>query len=197
MAGNRSALLIVDVQNDFCPGGSLAVEGGDQVVAVLNAYSERFQALQMPIYASRDWHPAVTVHFKEFGGLWPPHCVQGTTGARFHPDLDVPGAQNIVTAGDTAEDEGYSAFEGHLPDGESFAGRLERDGVDHLYVGGIATDYCVRASALDARKAGLDVTLLVDAIRGVELEAGDSERAIQEMREAGVNTVTIDTIDLS
>lgn len=196
MAGQRSALLLIDVQNDFCPGGSLAVDQGDLVVPVLNAYSERFQALHMPIYASRDWHPRVTVHFKEFGGLWPPHCIQGTPGAEFHPDLHLPDPQNIVTAGDSPEDEGYSAFEGHLPDGASFADRLATDGITHLYMGGIATDYCVRASALDARKAGLQVTLLIDAVRGVELRAGDSERALQEMRDAGIDTVTVSTIAL-
>ena len=196
MLDQRSALLIVDVQNDFCPGGALAVEHGDRVVATLNAYSERFQALQLPIYASRDWHPAHTKHFKEFGGVWPPHCVQGTDGAEFHADLDLPAESNIVTKGDSIEDEGYSAFEGQLPDGERLADRLEQEGVDRLYVGGLATDYCVRASVLDARKQGLKVVLLLDAVRGVNLQEGDSDRAIEEMRAAGVETATLETFDL-
>ncbi len=196
MIGQRSALLIVDVQNDFCPGGSLAVEEGDLVVPLLNAFAERFQARNLPVYASRDWHPARTKHFKEFGGLWPPHCVQETSGAAFHPQLLAPDEQNIVTKGDSTDDEGYSAFEGHLPDGETFAERLERDGVTHLYVGGLATDYCVRASVLDARKDGLQVTLLIDAVRAVEVRAGDGDRAVQEMRDAGIETATLDTLDL-
>ncbi len=172
------------------------MEHGDMVVPVLNAYSRRFQALQMPIYASRDWHPSVTKHFEEFGGLWPPHCIQGTPGADFHPNLTLPDQQNIVTKGDSPEDQGYSAFEGHFLDGTTLAGRLGRDGVEHLYVGGLATDYCVRASALDALKAGFEVTLLLDAVRGVELKPGDSEQAIHEMCAAGVNTTTLDTIEL-
>lgn len=197
MTEHRSALLLVDVQNDFCSGGALAVDEGDMVVSVLNDYSERFRALQLPIYASRDWHPRVTTHFKEFGGLWPPHCIQGTRGAEFHPDLQRPAAQNVITAGDSAEDEGYSAFEGHLPDGQTFADRLRDDHVDHLYVGGLATDYCVRASALDGRKVGLKVTLLIDAIRGVNLQPDDSERAIDEMRRAGIDLATLDTVEIA
>ncbi len=196
MAEPKSALLIVDVQNDFCAGGSLAVNEGDQVVPILNEYAKRFRARNLPVYASRDWHPVRTRHFKEFGGLWPPHCVQETSGAEFHPKLDVPGPENVVTSGDSAKDEGYSAFEGHLPDGETFAHRLHQDRVEHLYVGGLATDYCVRASALDARRAGLQVTLLLDAVRGVEVVPGDSERAIQEMRDAGIDTVTLETFSL-
>lgn len=197
MTEHRSALLLVDVQNDFCSGGALAVDEGDIVVSVLNDYSERFRALQLPIYASRDWHPRVTKHFKEFGGLWPPHCIQGTQGAEFHPDLQRPAAENVITAGDSAEDEGYSAFEGHLPDGQTFADRLRDDHVDHLYVGGLATDYCVRASALDGRKVGLKVTLLIDAIRGVNLQPDDSERAIDEMRRAGIDLATLDTVEIA
>ena len=196
MVTQRAALLIVDVQNDFCPGGALPVEHGDSVVERLNAYSERFQALQMPVYASRDWHPARSKHFKSDGGVWPPHCVQGTHGAEFRSDLRVPDAGNIITKGESVEDEGYSAFEGHLPDGASFADRLRDAGVETLYVGGLATDYCVRASALDARKRGFQVVLLLDAVRGVNVEPGDSQRAIEEMRAAGVTTATLETLDL-
>jgi nicotinamidase/pyrazinamidase len=196
MSTSRSALLIVDVQNDFCPGGALAVERGHSVVATLNAYSERFRALQLPIYASRDWHPARSRHFKVHGGVWPEHCVQGTEGASFHPELNLPEPENIISKGESEEDEGYSAFEGRLSAGETFEARLRRDGVGHLYIGGLATDYCVRASALDARKAGFSVTLLLDAIRGVDLSPGDSDRAIEEMRAAGIETVTLESVDL-
>ncbi|MGA7671458.1 MAG: isochorismatase family protein [Nitrolancea sp.] len=197
MTTKRAGLLLVDVQNDFCPGGALAVEHGDSVVASLNDYSERFQALQLPIYASRDWHPARSKHFKEYGGAWPAHCVQGSRGAEFRSDLHLPASDNIITKGDSVDDEGYSPFDGHLPVGERFAERLTDDGVTQLYVGGLATDYCVRASALDARKHGLEVVLLMDAVRGVDVKPGDSERAIQEMRAAGVETMTLETLDLS
>ena len=195
MTSKRAALLIVDVQNDFCPGGALAVEHGDLVVQTLNAYSERFQALQLPVYASRDWHPARSKHFKEYGGVWPPHCVAGSAGAEFRSDLQLPANDSIVTKGVSPEDEGYSAFDGQLPDGQRFGDRLEQDGVGRLYIGGLATDYCVRASALDALKEGLEVVVLLDAVRGVNLQAGDSERAIAELRSAGAETATLDTID--
>jgi nicotinamidase/pyrazinamidase len=197
MNQNRPGLLIVDVQNDFCPGGSLAVADGHEVVPVLNAYSTRFRERGFPIYVSRDWHPEVTKHFKTLGGLWPPHCVQGTAGAAYHPALDLPAAENVISKGDSQDDEGYSAFEGHLPDNQSFAERLRRDGVTHLFVGGIATDYCVRASALDACRHGLAVTLLADAVRAVELRPGDGARAVQEMVDAGIDTATLDTLTLS
>lgn len=194
MAAEKSGLLVVDVQNDFCPGGALAVAEGDRVVPVLNAYLERFAAAGRPIYASRDWHPAVTKHFAAYGGTWPPHCIQGSEGAELHSGLRLPPGAEIVTKGTAPEDEGYSAFEGVVPDGTPFPEQLRRDGVTHLYLGGLATDYCVRASALDARRAGLDVTLLVDAVRGVNLHPDDSERAIEEMRAAGVELATLDDV---
>lgn len=193
----RAALLIVDVQNDFCPGGALPVQEGDQVVPLLNAYAARFRALGLPVYASRDWHPRQSTHFAEFGGPWPVHCVQGTEGARFHPDLDLPAPENILSKGTDVGDDGYSAFEGYFPDGSTFEERLTAQQVDHLFVGGLATDYCVRQSALDAEKSGRRVTLLLDAIRGVEVQPGDSAQAIAEMALAGIDTTTLDALDLS
>lgn len=190
----KAALLIVDVQNDFCPGGALAVSEGHLVVPVLNAYMARFAEAGLPIYASRDWHPPQTTHFQQFGGAWPPHCVQGTPGAEFHRDLRLPDDAVILTKGSGAEEDAYSAFQARTPEGASLAERLRADGVTHLYVGGLATDYCVRASALDARQHGLAVTLLIDASRGVDVHPGDSERAIAEMRAAGVTTGTLDTV---
>jgi nicotinamidase/pyrazinamidase len=185
---------MVDVQNDFCPGGALAVREGDQVVPVLNAYARRFRERGFPVYASRDWHPRESKHFAEFGGSWPVHCVQGTDGARFHPDLELPAPENILSKGTDANDDGYSAFEGRFPDGSTFEERLIRDGVDHLFVGGLATDYCVRRSALDAVKSGRRVTLLLDAIRGVDLHPGDSAQAIADMALAGIDTTTLDAL---
>jgi nicotinamidase/pyrazinamidase len=185
MTGSRSALLIVDVQKDFCRGGALAVPDGDRVVAPLNRYAAEAIARGWPVYASRDWHPAVTTHFQAYGGEWPPHCVQGTEGAAFHGDLRLPASAIVITTGEGPDEPGYSALEGHSPDGTNFLD-LKARGVRHLYVGGLATDYCVKHSVLDARRAGLEVTVLTDAIAGVEVNAGDSARALKEMRAAGV-----------
>ncbi|MGH7505520.1 MAG: nicotinamidase [Longimicrobiales bacterium] len=188
-AHQDSALLIVDVQNDFCPGGALPVAGGDAVVPVLNRYIERFLAAGAPVFASRDWHPADTRHFRDRGGPWPAHCVQGTAGAAFHPELRL-GDAVIITKGDDPGDHGYSAFEGHDPAGRTLAESLEKHDTRRLYVGGLATDYCVRASVLDAREAGFDVVLLGDAVRGIDVEPGDVARALDEMRAAGARTAT-------
>jgi nicotinamidase/pyrazinamidase len=183
--GNDDVLLIIDVQNDFCPGGALAVAEGHTVVPLLNHYMERASAAGIPIFASRDWHPAQTAHFREFGGQWPPHCVQGTSGAEFHPDLRLPEETVIVSKGMNPVDEGYSLFEGKLEDGRDALTALRELGVTRVHVGGLATDYCVRATTLDALAARFDVFLLEDAIRAVEVQPGDEERAIKEMREGG------------
>ena len=186
----RSALLLVDVQIDFCPGGALPVPHGDRVVPVLNRYLADAVAHGMRIYASRDWHPAVTSHFKPFGGEWPPHCVQHTPGARFHPDLQLPPSTIVISKGDEPRRPGYSAFDGRTMEGKRLIDDLREQGVERLYVGGLATDYCVRASVLDARRAGLEVTVLGDAVAGIDLHAGDSDRAIADMREAGAAVTT-------
>jgi nicotinamidase/pyrazinamidase len=180
-----AALLLVDVQNDFCPGGALAVPGGDAVVPVLNRLAARAGALGLPVYASRDWHPADSTHFAAHGGPWPVHCVAGTDGARLHPDLQLPAATMIVTKGTSRDAHGYSAFEGTVAGRGPLADDLRTRGVTHLIVGGLATDYCVRASVLDARRLGFDVTVVEDGVRAVDVEAGDSARAIEEMRRAG------------
>ena len=190
----KKALIIVDVQNDFCPGGALPVPEGDRVVPVFNRYIELFNAWGLPIYATRDWHPEKTIHFKEFGGPWPPHCLQGTRGAEFHPGLKLPRDTVIISAGDTFEDEGYSAFEGHDEEGKSFIEVLRAAAIEHLFVGGLATDYCVRATVLDALKNGFKVTLLIDAIKGIDVNEGDSRRAIVEMMDKGAGTNTFDEV---
>jgi len=181
----RSALLIVDVQNDFCPGGALPVPHGDRVVPVLNRYIGDAVEHGMPVYASRDWHPAVTRHFKEYGGEWPPHCVQNTEGGRFHADLQLPDSAIVVSKGQDPDKPGYSALEGYTVDGKTLLADLRARQVDHLYVGGLATDYCVKQSVLDALAAGLKVTVLRDAIAGIDAQPGDADRAIARMREAG------------
>lgn len=180
-----SALLIVDVQNDFCPGGSLAVAEGDQVVPVMSRLAERAGALGMPVYASRDWHPSDSRHFLAGGGAWPVHCVADTPGARLHPALRLPTSAAVVSKGTGVDEHGYSVFEGTVPGRGAFADDLRARGVTHLIVGGLATDYCVRASVLDARRHGLDVTVVEDGIRAVDVNPGDGARAIEEMKAAG------------
>lgn len=185
LAGDRPALLVVDVQRDFCPGGALAVPSGDRVVPVLNRCLGDALEHGMPIYASRDWHPRITRHFKQYGGEWPPHCVQDTEGARFHPDLDLPSSTIVITKGQDPERPGYSAFEGRTPEEKTLLADMRERNLDHLYVGGLATDYCVKQSVLDAIRHGFKVTVLRDAIAGVDIQPGDSERAIAQMRDAG------------
>ena len=186
MPDERSpALLIVDVQNDFCPGGALAVDRGDDVVPVLHALAGRFAALGLPVYASRDWHPADSRHFAAYGGRWPVHCVQGSFGARLHEGLRLPPSAAIVTKGQARDDEGYSALAGQVAGRGTLAEDLAARGVNHLYVGGLATDYCVKHSVLDALRHGIGVTVLTDAIRAVDVQPDDGARAIDEMRGAG------------
>ncbi|HZC78639.1 MAG TPA: nicotinamidase [Ktedonobacterales bacterium] len=189
----RDALIVVDVQNDFCPGGSLAVPQGDAVVPVMNRYVQQATESGMAVFASRDWHPRETRHFAEFGGPWPVHCVQNTPGAEFHQQLRLPPEAWIVTKGTSAEDAGYSAFEGTLPDGSNLADELRRLGVRRVHVGGLATDYCVRATVLDALAAGFETFLLQDASRPVDVSPGDGERAVGEMLAAGAQLETVDT----
>ena len=186
------ALIVVDVQNDFCPGGSLAVPEGDAVVPVLNRYLERASAAGIPIVASRDWHPKETVHFAAFGGTWPEHCVQGTPGAAFHAGLRLPPETWIASTGMSANDEGYSALEGELPDGRNALEALRQQGVTRIHAGGLATDYCVRATVLGALAAGFEAFYLGDASRAVDVTPGDGDRAIAEMQAAGAKTETLD-----
>lgn len=192
-----NALIIVDVQNDFCPGGALAVVEGDLVVPTLNAYAQLFRKSSLPVFASRDWHPPVTRHFRDFGGTWPIHCVQGTAGARLHPKLELPAGTVVVSKGDDPNDDAYSAFQARADDGTSLGDSLRRIGVDRVYVGGLATDYCVKSTVLDALKAGFGATLLVDASRGVNLRPHDAELAIEEMVRAGAAVTTRETCALT
>ncbi len=192
----KSALIVADVQNDFCEGGALPVKGGQNTVPVLNRYIDLFKTAGLPVYFIRDWHPQRTIHFREYGGAWPPHCVQGTKGAEFHPGLKVLPDAYIISKGDNPEKDGYSSFDGKDTEGRGLARILKDQGVDHIYVGGLATDYCVRQTALDGLKDGLRVTVLLDAIKGVDVKEGDSVRAIDEMIEEGAGTTTIDEVEL-
>lgn len=181
----KDVLVVVDVQNDFCPGGALAVAGGGQVVPVLNRYIEKFKAAHLPVVATRDWHPEKTSHFDTGGGVWPPHCVRGTRGADFHPDLALPVDAVVVSKGMGDNEDSYSGFQGVDSRGVKLADLLRRRGAGRLFVGGLATDYCVKHTVLDGLKEGFKVVLLEDAIRGVDIQPGDSERAIGEMIRAG------------
>jgi nicotinamidase/pyrazinamidase len=181
----QSALVVVDLQRDFCPGGALPAEDGERILPAVNRYLAAAAALGMPVYASRDWHPAVTTHFNTHGGPWPPHCVQGTMGARFHPGLALPANAIVVNKGEDPALHGYSAMDGHTPDGASFLADLRARGIDRLYLAGIATDYCVKQTALDARQAGLQATVLTDAIAGIDATPGDVTRAFEAMIDAG------------
>lgn len=189
------ALLIVDVQNDFCPGGALAVAEGDRVVSVLNQYIEAFSKKGLPVIASRDWHPRRTKHFQDFGGLWPVHCVENTSGAAFHPQLKLPPAAVIVSKGMDPEADSYSAFQATDAQGTGLLEILREKNIKELFVGGLATDYCVKASVVDAAKY-FQVYLLTDAVKGVNLRPGDSQKAVEEMRKAGAKEIIFKNLDI-
>ena len=175
---DHDALILVDVQNDFCPGGALPVPEGDQVVPALNALLQRVRAFTV---ATRDWHPPTHCSFTPQGGPWPVHCVAGTPGAAFHPALATDRVAHVISKATRPEEEAYSGFQG-----TRLADLLRKRGVRRVFVGGLATDYCVKATALDAAKSGFEVTVLEDAIRGVEVHAGDCARALEEMKRAGI-----------
>lgn len=178
-------LVVIDVQNCFMPDGALPVANGDKVVPVLNRYIKLFRREALPVYATRDWHPEFTHHFKDYGGDWPAHCIQGTEGAKFHPDLELPEDMEIISAGMDPNSQGYSSFEGVNEQGVSFEESLRGREIKHLFVGGLATDYCVKTTVLDALQKSFRVTVLMDAIKGVEVEPGDSTRALEAMIRAG------------
>jgi len=180
------ALLIVDVQNDFLHGGSLAVPHGNQVVPVLNRYIGVFVAQGLPVYATRDWHPERHCSFRAQGGPWPPHCVAHTRGAEFAEALLLPPAVNVISKATSADRDAYSGF-----DDTDLETRLRTAGVRRLFVGGLATDYCVLNTVRDALQLGYDVMLLSDAIRPVEVRPGDGERAEADMARRGARRVTL------
>ena len=181
----KDALIIVDVQNDFCAGGALAVTDGDQVVAVLNRLIAEFERAGLPVIATRDWHPQRTTHFNTHGGSWPPHCVQGTKGAEFHADLALGKGAVIVSKGMAENADSYSGFDGIDARGVRLADLLRERAVERLVVVGLATDYCVKQTALDGLKKGFTVVVLEDAVRGVNLNLNDARQALDEMKRAG------------
>jgi nicotinamidase/pyrazinamidase len=171
-------LLVVDVQNDFCPGGALAVAHGDDVVPVINKLMDKFTA----VVASKDWHPSSSAHFDR----WPPHCVQNTKGAEFHPGLQSEKIQQVFLKGTRDKDDGYSAFEATNLVMDEY---LKSKGISELYVTGLATDYCVKASAIDAAKKGFKTYVVTDAVSAVNVQPDDGQKALELMKSAGVTLV--------
>src|SRR5262249_8203398 len=180
MLTQGDALLVVDVQNDFCPGGALAVSQGHEVVPVLNKWIAAAAGAGIPIFATRDWHPADHVSLSHRGGPWPRHCIQNTRGADFHPELRFPADVHIINKADDPDMDAYSGF-----GGTDLAERLRKAGVRRVWIGGLTQDYCVRETALDAIREGFEVHVIVSATRAVNVQPGDGDRALDEIRKAG------------
>lgn len=189
MAGTSIGLVVVDVQVDFCPGGALPVRHGDSVIDPINRLLQSAAAQNTPVIATRDWHPPNSTHFTTGGGAWPPHCVAGTRGAAFHPGLRIPLMAIVVSKGVTETEDGYSGFDGTDTAGSSLYSLLHSHGVNQILVCGLATDYCVRETALDASQYGFSTFVVQDAIASVDIRQGDGQRALQELRDAGVYLV--------
>lgn len=180
----KKALIVVDVQKDFCPGGSLAVAHGDEVVAPLNKLMKEFLDRGDPVYKTRDWHPPKARHFTDYGGTWPVHCVQNTLGAEFHPELLDDPRIDVISKGIDESADGYSGF-----DGTQLGQMLRDEGVKEVWVGGLATDYCVKQTVLGALKEGFKVKALADAMRPVNVSPADGGKALEEMSAAGAEIV--------
>ena len=180
----KKALIVVDVQNDFCPGGSLAVAQGDEVIAPLNQLMKEFLDRGEPVYKTRDWHLPQTNHFAAYGGIWPFHCIQNTRGAEFHPDLLDDPRITVISKGTDDKADGYSGF-----DGTNLADSLREAGVSEIWVGGLATDYCVKQTVIDGVRQGFKVKALADSMRAVNVNQGDGAGAIEQMRAVGAEIV--------
>jgi nicotinamidase/pyrazinamidase len=185
---NGDGLLIIDVQKDFCPGGDLAIEEGDKIIPVLNDWIKAARRVGLPVYASRDWHPIGHISFKAQGGPWPPHCIQDRDGAEFHPALRLPDNAVKITKGVRFDHDQNSVF-----DETGLTEQLTRDGVRRLFIGGLALDFCVHASVIDARKAGFEVQLILDAVLPVNEK--DGREALAKIKESGAEIVATDTTD--
>lgn len=184
----KTALIIVDLQNDFCPGGALPVPEGDRIVPVLNRVMHLFPF----IVTTQDWHPLNHCSFKSQGGPWPPHCIQRTPGAELHPGLDTRSVGLSILKGTLPEQDAYSGF-----GGTSLADNLKNYGIQSVYLAGLATDYCVKNTALDALKYGFETYLLTDLMRGIEAQKGDIEKALQTVQNAGARIMESMDLDPS
>ena len=184
------ALIAVDVQRDFLPGGSLAVPEGHEVVPVLNGYISRFQQQGLLVVATRDWHPRDHCSFDAQGGSWPAHCVQDSDGAAFADELELPEDAIVISKGARKDSDAYSGF-----DDTDLGAVLRQRGVERLFIGGLATDYCVLATVIDALEAGFDVVLLRDAVRAVGIQPTDETEALAAMRDAGARSIELAALD--
>jgi nicotinamidase/pyrazinamidase len=184
------ALLVTDIQNDFLPGGRLAVAGGDEVVPILNRYIDAFVARDLPVFATRDWHPPRHCSFHAQGGPWPEHCVAGTEGAEFASALKLPPGSTVISKATHPDREAYSSFQGTNLDS-----RLRAAGIRRIFIGGLTTDYCILNSVRDARGLGYEVFVLGDAVRAVDVQPGDGKRALDEMARVGAQRITLDDLD--
>lgn len=188
----KTALIIVDIQKDFCLGGALAVEEGDRVVEPANRLIRCFEGRGWPTFFTRDWHPGNHCSFKANGGPWPPHCIAGTTGAQFHDDLLVPAHAPVVSKAAFADKEAYSGFEG-----TDLERQLRAKGIESVIVAGLTTDYCVKTTALDAHRLGFNVLVAIDAVRAVNVKPDDGRCAIRHMQIRGVEFDETDKIILN
>ena len=184
------ALSVTDMQLDFLPGGALSVPGGDRLIPVMNRVIELFHSRKRPVFFSRDWHPRDHISFKERGGPWPSHCVANTPGAAFHLDLKVPEGAVIVSKADRRDSEEYSTLYARDTKGNTEKELLEKRGTRRLFVAGLATDYCVLNTVVEALRAGIDTYVLTDAVCAVDVNPGDGERALEKMREMGAKLTT-------
>ncbi len=187
----KKALLIVDVQNDFCPGGALGVPEGDKIIPAINKYIKIFAKKKLPIFTTRDWHPIKTKHFKDFGGVWPVHCLGNTRGAAFHPDLKLPKEAILLYKGMDPEEDCYSSFSAQDLSGQPLFKLLKRMAIKEIYIAGLATDYCVKFTAIDALKHSFKVKILTDAIKGVDLKPKDSAEAIKKITKMGAKKIKL------
>jgi len=184
---NSDALLVTDIQKDFLPGGALPIDNGDKIIPVLNDYIRRFDIARAHVLSSRDWHPRDHISFTTKGGPWPPHCIQETNGAKFSSDLKLLGHAVVISKGTNSEKEAYSAF-----DGTSLSHDLRTLGITRFFVGGLATDYCVVNTVIDACKLGFETIVLIDATLGINPEPGNVDRAIELMLKIGAQQATVD-----
>ncbi|MBS0298858.1 MAG: nicotinamidase [Proteobacteria bacterium] len=178
------ALIVVDMQNDFLPGGSLAVAGGNDIVPQLNRYLAYFAAHRLPVVATRDWHPPDHCSFQPQGGLWPPHCIAGSGGAAFHPALEFPAATHTISKATARESDAYSGFSGTQLDA-----LLQSLHIRRVFVGGVATEYCVGNTVKDALRLRYAAFVLEDAVRAIDRQPGDGQRALQEMLRLGAQLI--------
>jgi nicotinamidase/pyrazinamidase len=190
----NQALLLVDVQNDFCCGGKISVPKSDSIVPTCNAYINLFATAGLPVFASRDWHPEKTRHFQEYGGIWPAHCVQNTHGAEFHPNLKLPPDAFIISKGQQPEEESFSSFQGRDENGSMLNEILKKLGIIELFVGGLATDFCIKHTVLDGLHNNYSVHLLTEANKGINMFFSDDiYRSVEIMERYGAIKTNFET----